>query len=113
MKTETITWADFERVELRLGTIIQAEVNATAIKPAYVLRVDLGPLGIKTSSAQITALYQPAQLIGRQVLCVCNFPPKRIAGVVSEVLVTGFHDADGRVVLCAVDHPVPNGTPLR
>lgn len=111
--TSTITWADFEKVELRLGTIIHAEVNATAIKPAYVLRVDLGPLGIKTSSAQLTALYQPEQLIGRQVLCVCNFPVKRIAGIRSEVLVTGFHDAEGRVVLCSADLPIPNGTPLR
>ncbi|NQD38106.1 tRNA-binding protein [Permianibacter sp. IMCC34836] len=107
-----ISWDDFQRVELRLGTIIHAEPNPTAKKPAYRLQVDLGPLGIKTSSAQITALYSAADLLGRQVLCVCNFPPKRVAGVTSEVLVTGFHDHDGRVVLCSVDHPVPNGTPL-
>ena len=108
-----IEWQDFEKVELRLGTVVHAERNAGARKPAYILDVDLGPLGIKRSSAQITVYYEPAQLLGRQVLCVCNFPPKRIAGVVSEVLVTGFHDADGHVVLCSVDRPVPNGTPLR
>lgn len=108
-----IEWQDFEKVELRLGTIVHAEANAGARKPAYILDVDLGPLGIKRSSAQITAYYEPAQLLGRQVLCVCNLSPKRIAGVVSEVLVTGFHDADGHVVLCSVDRAVPNGTPLR
>lgn len=108
----TISWEDFQKVELRLGTILHAEPNTGAHKPAYILDVDLGPLGIKRSSAQITAHYMPEQLIGRQVLCVCNFPPKRVAGVRSEVLVTGFHDAEGRVVLCSVDHPVPNGTAL-
>ena len=108
----TISWEDFQKVELRLGTIIHAEPNTGAHKPAYIVDVDLGPLGIKRSSAQITAHYTPEQLLGRQVLCVCNFPAKRIAGVRSEVLVTGFHDAEGRVVLCSVDHPVPNGTPL-
>ena len=108
----TISWEEFQKVELRLGTIIHAETNAGAHKPAYVVDVDLGPLGIRRSSAQITAHYTPAQLLGRQVLCVCNFPPKRVAGVRSEVLITGFHDAEGRVVLCSVDHPVPNGTPL-
>lgn len=108
----TISWADFQKVELRLGTIVHAEHNIAAHKPAYILEVDLGPLGIKRSSAQLTALYTTEALLGRQVLCVCNFPPKRIAGVSSEVLVTGFHDEHGRVVLCSVDHPVPNGTPL-
>jgi tRNA-binding protein len=107
-----INWADFQKVELRLGTIVHAELNTGAHKPAYILDVDLGPLGIKRSSAQLTALYTPATLLGRQVLCVCNFPPKRIAGVSSEILVTGFHDEQGHVVLCAVDHPVPNGAPL-
>jgi len=108
----TINWEDFQKIELRLGTIVHAEVNAAAKKPAYVLQIDLGPLGIKHSSAQVTALYAAEQLRGRQVLCVCNVPPKRVAGVNSEVLVTGFHDELGRVVLCSVDHPVPNGTAL-
>ncbi len=108
----TIEWADFERVELRVGTIVHAEVNAKAKKPAYVLQVDLGELGVKLSSAQITAHYTPADLIGRQVLCVCNFPPKSIAGVKSEVLVTGVHDAEHKVVLAGFDRPLPNGARL-
>ncbi len=110
---EEISWDDFTKVEIRIGTIIDAAPNAKARKPAYVLRVDLGPeLGVRTSSAQITEHYAPGDLVGRQVLCVCNFPAKRIAGVKSEVLVTGGHDAEGRVVLAGFDHPVPNGTPL-
>ncbi len=108
-----ISWEDFEKVALRVGTIVHAEVNEAAHKPAYILDVDLGPLGVKRSSAQVTALYQPADLIGRQVLCVCNFPPKRVAGVRSEILVTGVHDEQGRVVLCSLDQPVPNGAALR
>ncbi|WP_190820106.1 tRNA-binding protein [Saccharopolyspora pogona] len=108
-----IEWADFEKVELRVGTIVQAEPNEKARKPAYVLKVDLGEeLGTKTSSAQITEHYEPEDLIGRQVLCVCNFAPKRIAGVKSEVLVTGAQDEGNSVVLAGFDHPVPNGTRL-
>lgn len=108
----TIEWQDFERVELRVGTLLSARLNAKAIKPAYVLEVDLGELGVKTSSAQLTAHYTPDQLIGRQVLCVCNFAPKRIAGVRSEVLVTGVYDSDNRVVLASFDQPLPNGARL-
>ncbi|MGW5646131.1 tRNA-binding protein [Saccharopolyspora sp. NPDC003752] len=107
-----IEWEDFEKVELRVGTIVQAEPNEKARKPAYVLTVDLGELGLKTSSAQITDHYEPEALIGRQVLCVCNFEPKRIAGVKSEVLVTGAHDEQNSVVLAGFDHQVPNGTRL-
>ncbi|MEU5849233.1 tRNA-binding protein [Saccharopolyspora shandongensis] len=107
-----IEWADFEKVELRVGTIVQAQPNEKARKPAYVLTIDLGEMGRKTSSAQITDHYGPEDLIGRQVLCVCNFEPKRIAGVKSEVLVTGAHDEENSVVLAGFDHPVPNGTRL-
>ena len=107
---QTIEWQDFEKVELRVGTIRCA--NEKAVKPAYVLEVDLGELGVKTSSAQITAHYSCGELIGRQVLCVCNFAPKRIAGVRSEVLVTGVYDNDNRVVLAGFDQPLPNGARL-
>ncbi|WP_435605592.1 tRNA-binding protein [Pseudomonas knackmussii] len=112
MSADTIEWQDFERVELRVGTIVHAEPNAKARKPAYVLQVDLGPLGLKTSSAQITAHYAIEALIGRQVLCVCNFAPKSIAGVRSEVLVTGVYDSDDKVVLAGFDKPMPNGARL-
>ncbi len=108
----TIEWSDFERVALRLGTLLSASINKKANKPAYLLTVDLGELGVKTSSAQLTAHYSTDQLIGRQVLCVCNFAPKRIAGIRSEVLVTGVYDQDGKVVLASFDHPLPNGARL-
>ncbi|MCY1285362.1 putative chaperone CsaA [compost metagenome] len=109
---QIIDWQDFERVELRVGTILSARRNDKAIKPAYVLEVDLGDHGIKTSSAQLTAHYPAESLAGRQVLCVCNFAPKRVAGVRSEVLVTGVYDADGKVVLASFDKPLPNGARL-
>jgi len=112
MSADIIEWQDFERVELRVGTIVQAEPNVKARKPAYILQVDLGPQGIKTSSAQITAHYEANELIGRQVLCVCNFAPKSIAGVRSEVLVTGAYDTDEKVVLAGFDKPLPNGARL-
>lgn len=109
---QTIEWQDFEKVQLRVGTIRSARPNEKAVKPAFVLEVDLGELGIRTSSAQITAYYDCDELIGRQVLCVCNFAPKRIAGVRSEVLVTGVYDSDNRVVLAGFDKPLPNGARL-
>ena len=108
----SITWSDFEKIELRVGTIIKAQVFEGAKKPAYQLWVDFGEIGIKKSSAQITALYQPEQLVGRQVIAVVNFPAKQIGNFMSEVLVTGFANADGAIVLAKPDAPVPNGTRL-
>ena len=110
---ETIDWNDFTKVELRVGRIIAAEPFAEARTPAYKLQVDFGPeLGVRKSSAQITALYDPATLVGKQVVAVVNFPPKQIGPIMSECLVTGFHDAEGRVSLCVPEHDVPLGTRL-
>lgn len=108
----TIEWTDFERVELRVGTIRTAEPNARARKPSYVVTVDLGEHGLRTSSAQITEHYAPDDLIGRQVLCVCNFETKRVAGVKSEVLITGVPDGDDAIVMPTFELPVPNGSRL-
>lgn len=110
---KTISWEDFSKVELRIGTIVDASVFPEARKPAYQLLIDVGvELGLKKSSAQITALYQAKELIGRQVLCVCNFPPKQIATFISEVLVTGVAGANDNIVLLSPDFPVENGTRL-
>lgn len=106
----TISFDDFLQVDIRVGTVIEASPNEGARKPAFKLRVDFGPeIGIKTTSAQITANYTPESLIGRQVAAVVNFPPRQIAKTVSEVLVLGFADSEGEVVLLRVDRPVPNG----
>ena len=109
---ETIAWADFERVELRVGTIVAVEEFPEARKPAWKLTVDFGPLGTRRSSAQITTLYTREDLVGRQVLAVLNFPPKRIGPFQSEVLVTGLAREDGAIVLVGPEQPVPDGSRL-
>lgn len=106
---QTIAYADFEKVEMRVGTVLSAEPNLAARKPAYILTIDFGELGIKTSSAQITHHYTADELVGTQVIAVVNFPPKRIAGVQSEVLVLGVPDAGNEVVLIRPSTPVANG----
>ncbi|EHR42517.1 tRNA-binding protein [Alishewanella jeotgali] len=110
---KTISFEDFLQVELRVGRIISAKVFAQARKPAYILEVDFGEaIGVRKSSAQITVLYQPDELVGRLVVAVTNFPAKQIGPLMSECLVTGFHNAAGDVALCVPDQEVPLGTRL-
>ena len=107
-----ISWKDFEQIEIRVGTVISAEHFVEARKPAYKLIVDFGPYGMRKSSAQITENYEPGQLIGKQVIGVLNFPDKQIGPMMSEVLITGFADEAGRVVLATTDGKVPDGSKL-
>ena len=106
----TITYDDFARVDIRVGTVLEAAPLEGLRKPAYRLLIDFGPeIGQRKSSAQITIHYRPEELIGRQVAAVLNFPPRQIGKFMSEVLTLGFPDADGEVVLAAIERPVPNG----
>lgn len=107
----TITWQDFEKVDLRAGTIVQVDDFPEAKKPAYKLLIDLGELGVKKSSAQITTFYTKEQLVGKQVLCVVNFPPKQVGKFMSEVLTTGIVTPEG-TVLMRPERKVPNGLKL-
>jgi tRNA-binding protein len=110
---DTIQFNDFLKIEIRVGTLLEVSAFPQARKPAYRLRIDFGPeIGIRQSSAQITALYEPDALVGRQVLAVVNFPPKQIATFISEVLVLGLEQADGCVVLIQAEQAVPNGLRL-
>jgi tRNA-binding protein len=109
----TITYGDFERVDIRVGTIVEAVPFPEARKPAFKLKIDFGPeLGVKKSSAQITVHYAPDTLVGRQVAAVVNFPPRQIGPFMSEVLTLGFPDANGAVVLIGPSVPVPDGGKL-
>jgi tRNA-binding protein len=110
---ETISWEEFLKVELRVGKIVAARAFPEARKPAYQLEVDFGEeLGVKKSSAQITQLYTPEELVGKMVVAVVNFPPKQIGPFRSECLVTGFHNERGEVSLCVPDKSVPIGAKL-
>ena len=109
----TISWQEFEQVDLRVGTIVCAEVFAEARQPAYIVHVDFGAdLGVLKSSAQITDLYQPDALVGQQVIAVVNFPPKQIGPIQSQCLITGLPQGDGSVVLVQPDRQVSNGLKL-
>lgn len=109
---EPLSWTDFERLGLRVGTVLRVEPFPEAHKPSFKLWIDLGPLGVKQSSAQLTALYTAESLTGRQVICATGLGARRIAGFKSEVLTTGFYREDGAVVLATVDQRVTDGSSL-
>ena len=107
---ELVTWSDFEKIDIRTGTILKAEGFPEARKPAYRLLIDFGPAGIRRSSAQVTQLYTAEELIGRKIVAVINFPPKQVANFISECLVLGAVQDDGSVVLLEPDRSTANGT---
>lgn len=109
---DLINWNDFQKIDMRAGTIIDAIPFEKARKPAYILKIDFGTLGIKKSSAQITSLYQPDDLIGKQIIAVVNFPPKQIANIQSECLVLGVLGNDKDVTLLSPDKSVENGSQI-
>lgn len=113
MGSASITYDDFDKVDIRIGTVTKAEPFPEARKPAYKLTIDFGPaIGIKRSSAQVTKHYRLDELVGRRIAAVVNFPPRQIGPVMSEVLCLGFPDAEGEVVLLSVDRPAPDGGKL-
>ena len=107
-----ISWKDFEKIDIRTGTILSVNLFPEAIKPAYQLSIDFGELGIKKSSAQITAHYKPEDLLGKQIIAVINFPPKKIAHFFSECLVLGVYDQQNQVILLEPNLPVMNGAKI-
>jgi len=107
-----ISWDDFEKIDMRVGTVLEVRPFAKARKPAYQLTIDFGALGIKKSSAQITVLYELEQLVGKQVIAVVNFPPKQIANFISECLVLGVYNQTNDVVLLQSERAVPNGSKI-
>ena len=110
---QTIDYEDFDKIDMRVGTIVRVEPFEKARKPSYKIWVDLGrEIGIKKSSAQVTHFYNPESLLGRQVVCVCNLKPRQIADFMSEVLITGFDSLKGGIVLASVEREVPNGGKL-
>ena len=112
MKKE-ITYEDFEKIQIATRTILEASINEKARKPAYVLKIDFGnKIGVKTSSAQITNYYKTNEFINKQVMAICNFPPRNIAGINSEVLILGAIEQDGKVVLFHPSQKVKNGLPI-
>lgn len=109
---DTITWNDFEKVDIRVGTILTAEVFKEARNPAYRLTIDFGDLGVRKSSAQITQLYQPEDLINQQIIAIVNFPPKQIANLMSECLVMGVYGNEKDVILLNPERKVANGSKI-
>lgn len=109
---QIITWQDFEKVELRVGTIVSADIFPEARKPAYIIQVDFGEFGIRKTSAQITDHYQPDELVGKQIVAVINFPDKQIGPIKSQFLLCGFYREDGSVIIVQPERTVPNGAKL-